>query len=145
MSQPANPLQQIHLAMLAAEVQASAAIEGVMLPREAVLAAVARRLGLPTPTQPQASRVGARKVGHRQRQVIELLASGKAEWIDARGYMAAACVSKATATRDLSELVDRGQLQRDGTGKASRYRLSQIGRNTAHSVSRIDTLPAGQP
>lgn len=39
----------------------------------------------------------------------------------------AAGVSKATATRDLAELIACDQLQRDGTGKASRYRLRRFG------------------
>ena len=127
MSPPPSLLQHLHLAMLAAEVRASAAIEGVELPREAVLAAVAQRLGLSMPTPPPAGRAGARKVRLRQHQVIELMRKDKAEWIDVRRYMAATGMSKATATRDLTELVDRGHLQRDGTGKASRYFLVRIG------------------
>lgn len=127
MNQPTGLLQQIHLDIVADEVQASAAIEGVMLPRATVLAAVAQRLGLPAPELVQASREGAHKVGRRQRKLVEQLASGEAGWIDVRGYMAAAGVSKATATRDLAERVARGQLRRDGTGKASRYRLRRIG------------------
>lgn len=126
MNQPASLLQQIHLAVLVDEVLASAAIEGMMLPRAAVLAAVARRLGLEMPTQVQASRGGARKVGRRQRKLVELLVNAEGGWIDVRGYMAEAGVSKATATRDLAEMVVRGQLKRVGTGKASRYSLRRI-------------------
>lgn len=93
-----------------------------------VLAAVAQRLGLETPTQVQASRGwGARKVGRLQRKLVELLVNAEGGWSYVRGYMAEARVSKATATRDLAELVLRGRLQRDGTGKASRYCLTRIG------------------
>lgn len=149
MTQPAGLLQQLHLATLVDEVQASAAIEGVTLPRAMVAAAVAQRLGLQPASRPALwTREGASKVWRRQYhllKLLELLASGGAEWIDVRRYMWTAGVSKATATRDLAELVACGQLQRDGTGKASRYRLRRIAGNAAHSVRRIDTLPAGGP
>lgn len=131
MTQPAGLLQQLHLAALVDEVQASAAIEGVTLPRATVEAAVAKRLGLQPASGPsQWTRGGARKVGLRQYYLLKLLerlTRGGAEWIDVRRHMWTAGVSKATATRDLAELVACGQLQRDGTGKASRYRLRRTG------------------
>lgn len=70
-------------------------------------------------------------VGERQRKVLQRLLDagdgGFAGGLNADKYMKLTGVSKATATRDLQEMVVHGQLWTTGAGKALRYYVSMPG------------------
>ncbi|CAM4121229.1 DUF4172 domain-containing protein [Comamonas aquatilis] len=80
-------------------------------------------------------------LNERQKRVLHLLldtASRTApDGLNAEKYMALTGVSKATATRDLSALVNSGQLFTLGAGKARRYHL------TVHERCRKLSLGSG--
>jgi Fic family protein len=67
----------------------------------------------------------------RQRKVLKrLLDDGDGGFVgglNAEKYMKMTGVSKATATRDLAEMVKRGQLWTTGAGKALRYHVNVPG------------------
>lgn len=72
-------------------------------------------------------------LGARQMKVMRRMfdagAEGFAGGMNARKYVALTGVSKATATRDLQDLVQKGALTRTGERKHTRYRL------------KLDSLP----
>lgn len=84
----------------------------------------------------------------RQRKVLQhLLDSGDGGFdggLSANKYTRLAGVSKATATRDLSAMVDTGQLWTNGVGKGLRYYVNIPG--WSHGVDRVSTseLPQAQ-
>ncbi len=47
-------------------------------------------------------------------------------WITNRDYRQLMGVDRQTAWRQLSRLVERGELVRDGTGRYTRYRLARL-------------------
>ena len=68
------------------------------------------------------------------------------------GSTALTAVAKRTAHRDLSELVEKGIFQKDGTtGKGAFYKFSKgtkraiIGKTPAHDLNRPDISPANPP
>lgn len=70
-------------------------------------------------------RVQGGAINERQKRMLHLLLnSGHHEGLNAEKYMALTGISKATATRDLSALVNSGQLFTIGAGKALRYHLT---------------------
>lgn len=76
-------------------------------------------------------RHSATSLNERQRKVLQrLLDDGNGGFeggLNADKYMKMTGASKATATRDLSEMVARGQLWTVGTGKAIRYYINVPG------------------
>lgn len=70
-------------------------------------------------------------LNHRQRQLVRrLLDAGDGGFpggLNVEKYLKMTRTSKATATRDLSDLVQRGLLRTSGLGKAVRYYLSVPG------------------
>lgn len=77
------------------------------------------------------------KLHERQRRVLQrLLDDGDGGFLgglNAEKYMKMTGVSKATATRDLSEMVAGGQLWCHGMGKAMRYYINV--RGWSHGVA----------
>lgn len=84
-------------------------------------------------------------LNERQRKVLQRLLDagdgGFAGGLNAEKYIKLTGVSKATATRDLREMVARGQLWTTGAGKALRYYANMPG--WTHGVERPAT--AGTP
>jgi Fic family protein len=84
-------------------------------------------------------------VNERQRKVLHRLLDagdgGFAGGLNAEKYIKLTGVSKATATRDLGEMVAHGQLWTAGTGKALRYYANMPG--WTHGVERSGAVRGG--
>ncbi len=84
------------------------------------------------------------RLHERQRKVLQRLLDdgdgGFSGGLNAEKYMKMTGISKATATRDLTEMVMGGQLWSHGVGKAVRYYISVPG--WAHGVG-METSPIG--
>lgn len=76
-------------------------------------------------------RYGSGGLNERQRKVLQRLLDmgdgGFAGGLNAEKYIKLTGASKATATRDLTDLVHQGQLWADGAGKALRYYINVPG------------------
>src|SRR5450830_162202 len=119
-----NETHPVALAALSDEMMATAAIEGERLTLEVVHSSVMRRLGLPgsrTARMAPGRRPGPRRHGAPLQRLLDDGDGGSLGGLNADKHMKTTGVSKATATRDLSERVTTGQHWRHGQGKAVRY------------------------
>src|SRR5450830_264918 len=105
-----NETHPVALAALSDEMMATAAIEGERLTLEVVHSSVMRRLGLPgsrTARMAPGRRPGPRRHGAPLQRLLDDGDGGSLGGLNADKHMKTTGVSKATATRDLSQRGDR--------------------------------------
>ena len=107
--------------ILIEETVKTAAIEGQDLHRDSVRSSVARRLGLPTAGLPTTERA----IDGLVDVMLDTGPGGFEGGLTTRKYVAMAKVSRATAFREISDLVAKQILkQNPGKGRSVSYRLS---------------------